>query len=116
MGLLNSLLRFLCGQDFDGGKHYVGRPYYDSIPSGGIEFENFMAAGGTFIQPATNTTHLYYEAKKVYDKLPDDVLRYLVLQIILIVNWQGNSAVDKTTEVRYNFGIFVNNENAKSHI
>ena len=81
MGLLNSLLRFLRGQDFDGGKHYVGRPYYDSIPSGGIELENFMAAGGTFIQPATNTTHLYYEAKKVYDKLPDDVLRYLVLQI-----------------------------------
>jgi hypothetical protein len=23
--------------------------------------------------------------------------------------------VDKTTEVRYNFGIFVNNENAKNH-
>ena len=81
MGLFGSLCGLLGGDNFDGGKHYIGRPYYDSLPSGGRELEEFMAAGGTFIMPATNTTHLYYEAKKVYDKLPEDVLRYLVLQI-----------------------------------
>ena len=81
MGLFRFLRGLLGGDNFDGGKHYIGRPYYDSLPSGGHELEEFMATGGTFIMPATNTTHLYYEAKKVYDKLPEDVLRYLVLQI-----------------------------------
>lgn len=81
MGLLRSLFNFGGNEDFDGGKHYVGRPYYDSLPDRGRELEDFMAAGGSFIMPATNATHLYYEAKKVYAKLPEDVLRYLVLQI-----------------------------------
>lgn len=59
----------------------IGREYYDSIPTGGKELEEFMAIGGTFIMPAVNSTHLYREIKKVYDKLPEDVARYLALQI-----------------------------------
>ena len=59
----------------------IGRAYYDSIPTGGKELEEFMAIGGTFIMPAVNSTHLYREIKKVYDKLPEDVARYLALQI-----------------------------------
>ena len=59
----------------------IGREYYDSIPTGGKEREEFMAIGGTFIMPAVNSTHLYREIKKVYDKLPEDVARYLALQI-----------------------------------
>lgn len=59
----------------------IGREYYDSIPTGGKELEEFMAIGGTFIIPAVNSTHLYREIKKVYDKLPEDVARYLALQI-----------------------------------
>ena len=59
----------------------IGKEYYDSIPTGGTELEEFMAIGGTFIMPAVNSTHLYREIKKVYDKLPEDVARYLALQI-----------------------------------
>ena len=59
----------------------IGEEYYDSIPTGGKELEEFMAIGGTFIMPAVNSTHLYREIKKVYDKLPEDVARYLALQI-----------------------------------
>ncbi len=59
----------------------IGKEYYDSIPTGGKELEEFMAIGGTFIMPAVNSTHLYREIKKVYDKLPEDVARYLALQI-----------------------------------
>lgn len=59
----------------------LGKDYYDSIPTGGKELEEFMAIGGTFIMPAVNSTHLYREIKKVYDKLPEDVARYLALQI-----------------------------------
>ena len=59
----------------------IGKEYYDSIPTGGTEREEFMAIGGTFIMPAVNSTHLYREIKKVYDKLPEDVARYLALQI-----------------------------------
>ena len=59
----------------------IGKEYYDSIPTGGKELEEFMAIGGTFIMPAVNSTHLYLEIKKVYDKLPEDVARYLALQI-----------------------------------
>ena len=59
----------------------IGREHYDSIPTGGKELEEFMAIGGTFIIPAVNSTHLYREIKKVYDKLPEDVARYLALQI-----------------------------------
>lgn len=63
------------------GNKYRGRPYYDSIPSGGSDQEDFMLLGGTLIMPATNSTHLFYEICKVYDKLPIDVSRYLALQI-----------------------------------
>ena len=59
----------------------IGKEYYDSIPTGGTELEEFTAIGGTFIMPAVNSTHLYREIKKVYDKLPEDVARYLALQI-----------------------------------
>ena len=59
----------------------IGKEYYDSIPTGGTELEEFMAIGGTFIMPAVNSTHLYHEIKKVYGKLPEDVARYLALQI-----------------------------------
>ena len=59
----------------------IGEEYYDSIPTGGKDLEEFMAIGGTFIMPAVNSTHLYREIKKVYDKLPEDVARYLALQI-----------------------------------
>lgn len=59
----------------------IGEEYYDSIPTGWKELEEFMAIGGTFIMPAVNSTHLYREIKKVYDKLPEDVARYLALQI-----------------------------------
>ena len=59
----------------------IGKEYYDSIPTGGTELKEFMAIGGTFIMPAVNSTHLYREIKKVYDKLPEDVARYLALQI-----------------------------------
>ena len=45
----------------------VGREYYDSIPTGGKELEEFMAIGGSFIMLAVNSTHLYREIKKVYD-------------------------------------------------
>lgn len=30
----------------------IGKEYYDSIPTGGTELEEFMAIGGTFIMPA----------------------------------------------------------------
>ena len=63
------------------GSKNIGKEYYDSIPTGGTELEEFMAIGGTFILPAVNSTHLYREIKKVYDKLPEDVARYLALQI-----------------------------------
>lgn len=59
----------------------IGKEYYDSIPSEGKELEEFIAIGGTFILPAVNSTHLYHEIKKVYGKLPEDVARYLALQI-----------------------------------
>ena len=59
----------------------IGKEYYDSIPSEGKELEEFIAIGGTFIIPTVNSTHLYHEIKKVYNKLPEDVARYLALQI-----------------------------------
>lgn len=65
----------------EAGNRYRGRPYYDSLPTGGSDLDDFLSIGGTLIVPATNSTHLYYEIRKVYGKLPDDVARYLALQM-----------------------------------
>ena len=77
----NKSNRVSCADKRSYSDKYIGRPYYDSIPTGGKELEDFMAIGGTLIMPATNTTHLYYEIKKAFPDLEDVAAKYLALQI-----------------------------------
>lgn len=41
----------------------------------------FILKGGTFTQPAINTTHLYYQIRRVYDKMDPGCAAYFALHI-----------------------------------